>query len=108
MSLIRIAEPAGKQQIPAPLVADLKGEESGNECGHKADPHLSEAEFRCRRGQREVADDGQSRASGDGCAMHRSNGRNGQFVEGNEESGDALGIRAVLGRALILHSLQRR
>ena len=84
--LFRIEEPACQQQVTAALVSNLQSQKSRYHRGHKADPRLGESEFRRRRGQSKVANHGQPGAARDRRSMHRSDGRNRQLVERQEES----------------------
>src|ERR1035441_3009810 len=61
----RVKDTAGKQQVAGDFFADLAQQESRDDGGHESDPDLGVAKLGFRHGEREIAEHGETGATGD-------------------------------------------
>ena len=85
-----------QQQVARLFLSDLAQQESGNDGGHKSDAHLGVAELRFGNSQREVAQQSQSGAAGDGSSIHRSDRDFWKLVKRSEQADHRLRIFQVV------------
>src|SRR5208282_156632 len=81
----RVKDTAGKQQVASDFFADLAQQESRDDGGHESDPDLGVAKLGFRHGKREIAEQGETGAAGDGRSVDRGNRRFGKFIERTEQ-----------------------
>src|SRR5271157_2789443 len=65
----RVEDASRKQKVASNFFADLAQKKSRDDGGHKSDPDLGITKLGFRHGKREIAEQGQSRAPGDGRAV---------------------------------------
>src|SRR5271166_1359819 len=77
----RIEDASGKDQIAHDFFADLAQQKSRDNGGHESDPNLGIAKLGFGHSQREIAEQGQSGATGDGGAVDGRDGRLRKLIE---------------------------
>ena len=93
----RGVEKLGRGEPPARLArADRRDDVGRNHRGQQAEAALGKAEFRVRRGDRDVAAGHQAHAPAERRAVHTGDGRLRQFVERAHQAGQGERIAAVL------------
>ena len=104
--LCSVEQPAGKQQVAATFVSNLKREECRDQCRNEANARLCESESSGGGGEGEVAERCQAGSSGYRRTVHRGDSGHGKLIKRYEQARQPFSVGAVLRRSLVAHALQ--
>src|SRR5208337_1651885 len=93
-----VEDAACKQQVAGNFLADLAQKKSRDDGGHESDSDLSVAKLGFRHGDREIAEQGESGAPGDGRAVDRGNRYFRKFIERAEQADHGSRVFEILLR----------
>src|ERR1700687_6022 len=96
----RVEDAAREQEVASDFFADLAQEKSRDNSGHESDPDLGVPKLGIWHGKREVAEQRQSGAAGDGRGVDCGNRWLRKFIERTAQDDDGSRVREILlGRA---------